>query len=82
VPLEYGLTCDLVRRATLASGYHDEQLHDGVIDLGTPGLDDKDVLLSHAGEDPHTCLALIWWLVRPDKDAMTAWKHASGLGDC
>lgn len=56
-------TSDLVGRAALAGRYHDKKLHDGVVDPGTPGLDDEDILLSHAGHDPDACLALGRWLV-------------------
>lgn len=62
-------TCDLVGRATLASRDHDEQLHDGVVDSGTPRLDNEDILLSDACEDPDTCLALGSQLVSAEADS-------------
>lgn len=51
-------TCDFVGGAALASGYHDEQLHDGVVDPGASRLNDEDIFLSDAGQDPDTRLAL------------------------
>lgn len=51
-------TCDFVGGAALARRDHDEQLHDGVINPGAPRLDNEDILLSDACEDPDTCLAL------------------------
>lgn len=66
------LTRNLVRGAALACGDHDEQLHDGVVDLWAAGLNDEDVLLSHAREDPHAGLALCIAVSQSRRDAMTA----------
>lgn len=52
------LTGYLGSRAAFAGRDHDEQLHDGVVDCGTAGLDDEDILLSDTGEDLDACLAL------------------------
>lgn len=57
-PIEERRTSDLVCRTALASRNHNEQLHDGVVDLGAARLDDKDILLSHAGENPDAGLAI------------------------
>lgn len=51
-------TSDLAGRASLASRNHDEQLHDGVVDLGAAGLNDEDILLADAGEDPDARLSV------------------------
>ena len=51
-------TGDLVCRAALAGRDHDEQLHDGVVDLGAAGLDDKHVLLPNTSEDADACFAI------------------------
>lgn len=51
-------TCDLIRRAALASRYHDQQLHNGVVDLRTPRLNNKNIFFSYTREDSDTCLAL------------------------
>lgn len=52
------LTGYLGGRAAFAGRDHDEQLHDCVIDGGTAGLDDEDILLSNTVEDLDACLAL------------------------
>lgn len=52
------LTSDLGGRASFAGRDHDEQLHDGVVDLGTARLDDENILLPDAGQDLNRCLAL------------------------
>lgn len=51
-------TSDLVGRSTFAGRDSDQQLHDGVIDPGTPRLDHEDILLTHAGEDANARLTL------------------------
>lgn len=51
-------TCNFVGRATFEGIDHDQQLHDGVIDLGTARLNDKDILFTDARQDPNTCFAL------------------------
>lgn len=52
------LTGYLRGRATLAGRDHDQELHDGVIDPGAPGLDDKHVLFPDTSHDPHASFAL------------------------
>lgn len=59
-----GRTSDLACRAALASRDHDQQLHDGVVDLRTAGLDDEDVLVAGARQDADAGFAL-WWLGSP-----------------
>jgi len=51
-------TSNLARGTSLARRDHDEQLHDGVVDLGAAGLNDEDVFLAHAREDADACLAV------------------------
>ena len=51
-------TGDLVGRAAIAGGYHDQQLHDGVVDGGTARLDNEDIFLADAREDADAGLAL------------------------
>lgn len=53
-------TSDLVGRAAFAGIDHDQKLHDGVVDLGTPRLNDEDILLAHTGQDPNARLALLF----------------------
>lgn len=58
-------TCDLVGRAALAGIDHDQELHDGVVNLGTARLHDKDILFTDARENSNTCLALTERLASP-----------------
>ena len=51
-------TSDLVRRTSLTGGDHDQEFHNGVIDLGASRLDHEDVLLSDTCENSDACLAL------------------------
>lgn len=57
-PATTRLTGDLGGRTSFAGRDHDQQFHDGVIDLGAAGLDNKDVLLSDAVGDLDARLAL------------------------
>ena len=45
----FRLTGNALGRAALASGDHDEHLHEAVIDMVTSALNDKDVLVSDGG---------------------------------
>lgn len=51
-------TGDLVGGASLAGRDHDKQLHDGVIDGRTTGLDNEDILITDTGQDANTGFAL------------------------
>lgn len=52
------LTCDFVRRASLASRDENKKLHYAIVDLAAPRLNNKDVLISNAGKNLDTGLAL------------------------
>lgn len=51
-------TGDLVGRSSFACRDHNKQLHDGVIDGRTTGLDDEDILITDTGQDANTSFAL------------------------
>ena len=52
------LTSNRFGGAALASGYHNEQLHDGVVDPGTSRLNNEDIFLADAGQDADARFAL------------------------
>lgn len=52
------LTGDFGGRTAFAGRDHDQQLHDGVVDLGTARLDDEDIFLSNTIGDFDACFAL------------------------
>lgn len=52
------LTSDLGGRASFAGRDHNQQFHNGIIDLGTAGLHNEDILLSDTIEHLDARLAL------------------------
>lgn len=76
------LTSDFVRGAALACIYHDEQLHNGVVDPWAPRLDDKDIFLADAGQYPDTSLSLgsqLVGLIDGEGD-LPAWRQSAVVG--